>query len=90
MTLEGRVVALALRIFGVAVIGYLTAHIAVFLLGEQIGAQTEGAATTEALQVLRDEIAQLRKAVELGADSASGNAEPTEEASPLRSVRNRS
>src|SRR5690606_27999629 len=35
VTLEGRIVALALRIYGLVVVGYLTAQIAVFLLGRR-------------------------------------------------------
>lgn len=85
VTPEGRVVALALRIFGVAVIGYLTARIAVFLLGEQIGTRPGETDATADVRALRQEIAQLRKLLEDRAEHSDGVA-PADEmsAGPLR------
>jgi voltage-gated potassium channel len=62
VTLEGRMIALFLRIFGLVVIGYLTATIAVFLLGKRDEA-TEPAKRHE-MELIRDEIRRLRETLE--------------------------
>lgn len=70
-TLEARLVSVLLRIFGVGVVGYLTARIAVFFLGqsERAGAERRDAADLtarhmreerEELRAVRDEIRSLR------------------------------
>lgn len=56
VTYEARVLALMLRIFGLAVIGYITATLAVFLLG--------GAARREQDRVQSEELRTLRQQVE--------------------------
>ncbi|HUF53443.1 MAG TPA: hypothetical protein VMR52_06690 [Dehalococcoidia bacterium] len=61
-TWEGRIVSLALRIFGLAVVGYLTAAIAVFLIGKR--ESPEAPARQDELRALRQEIARLRETVE--------------------------
>lgn len=68
-TLEGRVVGVLLRIFGVAVSGYLTATIAVYLLGGSVSLQRAGSDNSE-LQQLRLEVARLRETLSR-TDSAS-------------------
>lgn len=52
VTVEGRIVGLILRVFGITAIGYITARLAAFFLGG-------GSAEAEA-RALRDEITQLR------------------------------
>jgi|GEM_PF-2835317 len=70
-TLEARLVSVLLRIFGVGVVGYLTARIAVFFLGQSARAEEERAEFTglaaqhlreqrEELRAVRDEIRSLR------------------------------
>ena len=70
-TLEARLVSVLLRIFGVGVVGYLTARIAVFFLGQSARAEAERAESTdlaaqhlreqrEELRAVRDEIRSLR------------------------------
>jgi voltage-gated potassium channel len=45
VTTEGRIVAIAVRLFGIAIFGYLTARLAAYFLGgqqdEPVGKQTE-------------------------------------------------
>jgi voltage-gated potassium channel len=62
VTWEGRVVALALRVFGLAVIGYLTAVIAVFLIGNRDG--PAASARQGELEALREEVQRLREVIE--------------------------
>lgn len=70
-TLEARLVSVFLRIFGVGVVGYLTARIAVFFLGQNARDEEERAEAAdltarhrreerEELRALRDEIRALR------------------------------
>jgi voltage-gated potassium channel len=62
-TLEGRLIAIGLRVYGVAVIGYITATIAVFLLGGKARAgEADGQA--EELRALRGEVRALRASLE--------------------------
>lgn len=60
-TLESRIVGLLLRVFGVAIIGYLTATIAVYLLGDRAAAQQSGEAE---IRQLRSEVTRLREVIE--------------------------
>lgn len=61
-TWEGRILSLVLRIFGLAVVGYLTAAIAVFLIGKR--ESPEAPARQDELRALRQEIVRLREIVE--------------------------
>jgi voltage-gated potassium channel len=58
VTDEGRFVAIALRIFGVAIIGYFTARMAAFFFGNQRDLQSQP--DVEEIKALRQEIAALR------------------------------
>lgn len=60
------VLALLLRVFGVAIFGYLTARIASYFVGQQVGEReaARGAAERSDLLALRDEVASLRASVE--------------------------
>ena len=62
---EGRVVAVLLRLYGVAVIGYFTARLAVFLLGGQAAKDKASASDVEGL---RAEILGLREELRLARD----------------------
>jgi voltage-gated potassium channel len=61
-TWEARVVSVVLRVLGMAVVGYLTAAVAVFLLGKR--ESPEAPARQDELRALRQEIALLRAAIE--------------------------
>lgn len=69
-TAEARVVSLALRVLGVAVIGYLTARVAAYLLGSQREGR-EGEPATEDIAALRREIADLRDELRRTAERTS-------------------
>ncbi len=72
VTLEGRVIALFLRIFGLAVSGYLTAIIAVYLLGNR-AAPDDAEATQTELRQLRLQLTRLARVLEgRGVDEAHG------------------
>jgi voltage-gated potassium channel len=60
---EGRIVAIALRVFGVAVIGYFTARMAAFFFGRRKDGDPSDAspATSAEVHALREEIAHLRR-----------------------------
>jgi voltage-gated potassium channel len=84
-TLEARLVSVLLRIFGVGVVGYLTARIAVFFLGNSDRTDAERAQATdltarhlreerEELRALRDEIRALRSELRDGAPRESERA----------------
>jgi voltage-gated potassium channel len=64
-TEEGRFVAILLRVFGVAVIGYVTARLAAFFLGGSQASSAKG--TTGEVEALRREIAALRAELKDGA-----------------------
>jgi len=67
VTLEGRIIALALRVFGLAVIGYLTARIAVYLLGGRDAAEEgarEAPAVEDEVRALREEVRRLSALLE--------------------------
>lgn len=59
VTLEGRVLALGLRVFGLAVIGYLTARIAVYLLGSRAAEPASDAGVEAEVRRLRGEVERL-------------------------------
>lgn len=61
VTFEGRVVAVVLRVFGLVVVGYFTARLAVYFLGGHPGIKQEGQQADFA--ELREEIARLAEAV---------------------------
>lgn len=61
VTLEGRILAFLLRIFGLAVIGYLTATIAVFLIGRYPrGGESE---LRDELRSVREQLASLEETI---------------------------
>jgi voltage-gated potassium channel len=66
VTLEGRIIAFMLRIFGLAFSGYLTAIIAVYLLGAVPGqdADRDDEGQRAELQRLRADVARLEQLVE--------------------------
>lgn len=59
VTLEGRILAFLLRIFGLAVIGYLTATIAVFLIGRH--PRSEDSELREELRAVREQLTRLEE-----------------------------
>lgn len=59
VTIEGRIVAFALRLFGLAVIGYITATIAVWLLGSTKTSPPHADTTNEDLRLQMDRIERL-------------------------------
>ncbi|MDA0815871.1 MAG: potassium channel family protein [Chloroflexi bacterium] len=61
VTFEGRVVAVVLRVFGLVVVSYFTARLAVFFLGGHAGIGQEGRQAD--LAELREEIERLTEAV---------------------------
>ena len=73
VTLEGRVISLLLRVFALAVSGYLTAIIAVFLLGGNPGGneaerpsgdQAQPTASRDEIRQLREQVARLERLME--------------------------
>jgi len=68
-SLEGRTVAIGLRLFGVAVVGYVTARLAAYILGSKRASES-----SNEMRLLREEIAALRN--ELHDDRASSEADP--------------
>jgi voltage-gated potassium channel len=62
VTFEGRIIALVLRVFGMAMIGYITATIAVFLLRRQPNGREPS--EREQMTALRDELAETRRLLE--------------------------
>ena len=63
VTLEGRIVALLLRVFALAISGYLTAIIAVYLIGGQRLAEPAEVNQAE-LRALREHVARLERLLE--------------------------
>lgn len=61
VTFEGRIVAIILRIFGVTVIGYITARLAVYFLGRE---SSEKKRSETELRAMHDEIVRLRELLE--------------------------
>lgn len=57
---EGRIVAIALRVFGVAVIGYFTARMAAYFFGRRQDGEAPEVTSAE-VRALREEIAHLRR-----------------------------
>ncbi len=68
VTTEGRVVAIALRVFGVGIIGYFTARMAAFFLGRERFTGTS--VTSDELSALREEMAGLRNELQSFRDSS--------------------
>lgn len=64
ITLEGRVIALLLRVFGLAISGYLTAIIAAYLIGAREPAPETSRAAADELRELRLQVARLQGVVE--------------------------
>lgn len=64
VTWEGRFIGILLRIFGVAVIGYLTARIAVFLLARGPGEREEPTDVNDQVRRLEGEIDRLARLLE--------------------------
>lgn len=70
VTLEGRLIAFVLRVFGLAVVGYLTARVAVYFIGSQDAPRTDAdGATSEELRALREEVRRLSGLLEPRRDS---------------------
>lgn len=63
-TVEGRVLALLLSLYGLGVLGYLTATIASFFIGRDAEASSGPVAGAAELAALREEITALRLALE--------------------------
>ena len=63
-TQEGRVLAFLLSLYGLAVLGYLTATFASFFIGRDAEDETGRVAGAAELQALKDEVAALRRAIE--------------------------
>lgn len=63
VTYEARVLALMLRIFGLAVIGYITASLAVFMLGGA-GKKEQDRLQAEELRALREQVERLSEMLE--------------------------
>lgn len=57
---EGRLLSLLLRLFGVSVIGYLTARLAAFLLRAETAEDPEAARVADEVAALRAEVLRLR------------------------------
>lgn len=64
VTMEGRVLALLLSLYGLGVLGYLTATIASFFIGRDAEESSGPVAGAAELAALREEIAALRRALE--------------------------
>ena len=64
VTVEARAVAFVMRLFGLVVIGYLTARLAVYFIGQEASLQPDGSDARDELRRLREEIAELRRAIE--------------------------
>ena len=72
VTFEGRLIGLLLRLFGVGVFGYLTAHLAAYLLGSD----QERSQQSHDIAALTRSIDELRHAIEeLSANSGRGNSD---------------
>ncbi|HEX6032386.1 MAG TPA: potassium channel family protein [Tepidiformaceae bacterium] len=64
VTLEGRILALLMMLFGLALSGFITATLAVILMGRRGGSWQEEDDVHASLAALREEIARLRESVE--------------------------
>lgn len=64
---EGRVVAIALRVFGVAIIGYFTARMAAFFFGQRQDQMPD--VKPEDIRALREEVAGLRRELQAYRDN---------------------
>ena len=64
LTTEGRILAFLLSLYGLAVLGYLTATFASFFIGRDAEAASGPVAGAHDIAALREEIAALRLAVE--------------------------
>ena len=71
ITLEGRVIALLLRVFGLAISGYLTAIIAAYLIGAKEPASEASGATADEIRELRLQVARLHDIIEQRAAGAA-------------------
>lgn len=61
LTAEGRVLALLLSIYGLAVFGYITASFATFFIGQEAAAPDGDVSGTQEIAALRADIAALRE-----------------------------
>lgn len=77
VTVEGRIVGFLLRVFGMAVISYITATVAVFLLG-RLPTEEGGRSQMDELRQLREDTARLRQLLE----SSLAEQTPRTEGSP--------
>jgi voltage-gated potassium channel len=68
VTLEGRVLAVLMMVFGLGIGGFITATVAVFLLGRK---EERDAGLREDMAELRAEIASLRESVDAARESGS-------------------
>jgi voltage-gated potassium channel len=63
-TTEGRVLAFLLSLYGLAVLGYLTATFASFFIGRDAEEESGPVAGAAELRALQAEVAALRRAIE--------------------------
>jgi voltage-gated potassium channel len=73
VTNEGRVLAFLLSLYGLAVLGYLTATFASFFIGRDAEEESGPVAGTADIEALRAEVAALRRAIEI---ATAGGATP--------------
>lgn len=67
LTPEGRVLALLLSIYGLAIFGYIAATLAAFFIGQEAAAPDSNVAGSREISALREEIAALREELRVSA-----------------------
>lgn len=67
VTPEGRVLALLLSMYGLAIFGYIAASLATFFIGQEAAASDSDVAGTREIAALRDDIASLREELQKAA-----------------------
>jgi voltage-gated potassium channel len=65
LTAEGRVLALLLSIYGLAIFGYIAASLATFFIGQEAAAPDGDVASAREIKALREDIAALRKELQM-------------------------
>lgn len=64
VTPEGRLLALLLSIYGLAIFGYIAASLATFFIGQEASAPDSDVASAREIAALREDIASLREALQ--------------------------